>query len=191
MHIIILSKKLFLPFTLFLLFIFTVNSCGIYKPTDSRKVPTNANERIKKNIEEGRGFRLGKLGNRGSGKFEFATSNPLWRATLEKLNFTPLSNVDYGGGIIITDWFSNEESDEQIKITIRFLSNEIRSDAIDVILHKKTCKTSGNCRISKIENSTNSEIRLAILKKAAQLEKLGVAKKRSENKGDVKLPKEF
>ena len=93
-----------------------LNSCGIYKKTDARKIPTNANERIKKNMEEGKGFRLGNIGKKST-NFEFATSNPLWRATLEKLDFAPLNNVDYAGGIIVTDWFSDGTSNDQIKIT--------------------------------------------------------------------------
>ena len=176
--------------TFLLLFIFCLNSCGLYKKTDARKTPTNANDRIKKNMEEGRGFRLGSLGKNSGTNFQFASSNPLWRASLEKLSFAPLSNVDYAGGIIITDWFGEDNSNEQIKITIKFLTNEIRSDAINILIHKKVCNNQNNCTINKIENSLNSEIRFAILKKAAQLEKLGLADKKKEI-GDVNLPKNF
>tara|TARA_B100000767_G_scaffold98739_1_gene94685 strand:+ start:596 stop:1105 length:510 start_codon:yes stop_codon:yes gene_type:complete len=164
-----------------------LDSCGIYRKTDSRKIPTNANERVKKNIEEGKGFKIGNIGNRGSGNFQFASSNPLWRATLEKLDFAPLNNVDYAGGIIVTDWFSNEKSNEEIKITIRFLTNEIRSDAIGVIIHKKICSSQNNCQINKINNELNSEIKLAILKKAAQIENEDVAKTKKKS-GKFKIP---
>ena len=122
---------------IFLISIFLLNSCGIYKKTDARTTPTNAKERVKKNMEEGKGFRLGNLGKKSGGDFQFASSNPLWRATLNKLDFAPLSNVDYAGGIIVTDWFSEGDTKNQIKITVRFLTNEIRSDAIDIIIHKK------------------------------------------------------
>ncbi len=167
-----------------------LSACGIYKYSDARKNPVNANERVKKNMEEGRGFRLSELGKNRGGDFLFSSSNPLWRATMEKLIFAPLSVVDYGGGIIITDWFSEEGSEEEIKIAVRFLTNEIRSDAIKIIIHKKKCITFNNCKINSIENSTNQEIKLAILKKAAQLEKQDLAKKKEEN-SDIKLPKEF
>ena len=177
-------------FSFILLSIFFLNSCGLYKKTDARKIPTNANERITKNVEEGRGFRLGNLGKNSGGNFQFASSNPLWRATLQKLDFAPLNNVDYAGGIIVTDWFSEGDVKEQIKITIRFLTNEIRSDAIDIIIHKKSCDAKNNCQINKIKNSLNDEIKFAILKKAAQIEKQTVVKKRKDNK-PVKLPKNF
>lgn len=165
------------------------SSCGIYKYSDARKNPVNANERVKKNMEEGRGFRLGTLGKKG-GDFMFASSNPLWRATMEKLSFAPLSVVDYGGGIIITDWFSDEESSEEIKIAVRFLTNEIRSDAIKVIIHKKKCTTFNSCKILTIENTTNQEIKFAILKQAALIEKQDLVKTKEKN-SDVRLPKNF
>mgnify|MGYP006111631933 FL=1 len=166
---------------IFFTFLFMLNSCGIWKPADARKTPTNANDRIKKNMEEGKGFRLGNLGKK-SGDFQFASSNPLWRAALEKLNFAPLNNVDYAGGIIVTDWFGEESSKDQMKITIRFLTNEIRSDAIDVIIHKKTCNSQNNCQTNKIESNLNSEIRFAILKKAAQIKKQDLKVTKEKNK---------
>tara|TARA_B100001059_G_C17553043_1_gene436232 strand:- start:110 stop:649 length:540 start_codon:yes stop_codon:yes gene_type:complete len=178
-------KNLILLITISLFFY----SCGIYKPTDARKVPVNANERVKKNMEEGRGFRIAGFGKKG-GDFMFASSNPLWRASMEKLSFAPLSVVDYGGGIIITDWFNDGESKEELKISVRFLSNEIRSDAIKIIIHKKTCQSFANCKVNSIENSTNNEIKIAILKKAAQLKKQDVVKTKEESK-PVKLPKNF
>ena len=174
---------------LLLLIIFFIYSCGIYKPVDTRKVPINADERVKKNMEEGRGFRLGTLGGKG-GDFLFSSSNPMWRATMEKLSFAPLSVVDYGGGIIITDWFSDGDSNEEIKIAVRFLTNEIRSDAIKVIIHKKKCESFGNCKVNAIENSTNNEIKLAILKKAARLKKEDLVKKQ-EKLPKYNLPKDF
>jgi hypothetical protein len=174
--------------SLFFTILFTLNSCGMYRKTDAREIPTNANDRVIKNVKEGRGFKIGNVGNRrGSGNFGFASSNPLWRASLEKLNFAPLNNVDYAGGIIVTDWFSNENSNEEIKITIRFLTNEIRSDAINVIIHKKTCSTQNNCKTTKIDNNLNSEIKFEILKKAAQIKNNDVAAIKKET-GDYKIP---
>ncbi|MDC0520102.1 DUF3576 domain-containing protein [Candidatus Pelagibacter ubique] len=184
----ILNFKNIALIIILLIFSLTLNSCGIYRKTDARKIPTNANDRIIKNVKEGRGFKIGNVGNRrGSGDFQFASSNPLWRASLEKLDFAPLNNVDYAGGIIVTDWFSNENSNEEIKITIRFLTNEIRSDAINVIIHKKVCSAQSNCKITKIENDLNSEIKFEILKKAAQIKNEDVATIKEET-GDYKIP---
>ena len=149
-------------------------SCGPFKPkkVDLRKIPGDPKDKRLKNIKEGRGFTaMGAIKNRnkGSGAFDFATSNEMWRASLELLDFTPLHNVDYSGGIIITDWFSERDDQDPIKITIRFLSNEIRADGIIVTIHKKICKEKqfDNCKIAKVESTLSQEIKLAILKKAA------------------------
>ncbi len=112
-------------------------------------------------------------GKKGGGNFQFASSNEMWRASLELLEFTPLSNVDYSGGIIITDWFSENSEQDSIKITIRFLSNEIRADGLKVIIYKQICKKNdkNNCKVIKDNTTLGQEIKLAILKKAAIIQK--------------------
>ena len=166
----IFHSKLKFKISIFVLISFILSSCGIYRPVDARKIPPNVNDRIEKNIQEGRGYRLFSTKTRG-GTFDFATSNEMWRASLELLDFTPLSNVDYSGGIIITDWFADDNSsgNEQIKITVKFLSNEIRADGLDVIIHKKICNMENKCNTIKFESAIENEIKLAILKKAAEL----------------------
>jgi len=152
-----------------------LNSCGGGFPgADARKYPDDPKLRVKKNLEEGRGFRLSdkmdKLG--GGGVFEFASSNELWRASLDTIDFMPLTSVNYSGGIIITDWYSTDEnSNESIKISIRFLTNEIRSDAIDIKVFNKKCVTQSNCVISEKEGGINNELRTKILKTASIYEK--------------------
>jgi len=164
-----------------------ISSCGIYKKTDARKVSPKASERVKSNIEKGEGFRLKNFGKSSSGDFNFATSNAMWRAALDILDFAPLSNVDYSGGIIITDWFNEtKDKNNSLKITIRFLSNEIRADGLEVILHKKTCKENGACSVNKYPSKLNSEIKLAILKKATRLMKKDKKKFREES-GEYKI----
>ena len=117
---------------------------------------------------------LKKMMSDGSGgtSYQFASSNPMWRATLEILDVLPLSNVDYSGGIITTDWYNEGTSlDESLKITVRFLTNEIRSDGIRIIVHKKRCTVGQNCKITKITSAIEQELQVAILKKAILFEK--------------------
>jgi len=123
-----------------------LNSCG--KQVDATKYPPDPKERVKQNLEEGKGFRLSNklkgLG-KGGGDFEFASSNSLWRASLDIIDFMPLSTANYNGGIIVTDWYSDDvNSNESIKLTIRFLTNEIRSDAIDLKIFYKIVKVEIN-----------------------------------------------
>ena len=144
-------------------------SCGGKLPgADARKYDPDPAKRVAKNLEEGRGFRLSEMGKSGGGVFEFASSNELWRASLDTLDFMPLASVNYSGGIIITDWYSTDQnSNESIKISIRFLTNEIRSDALDIKVFNKKCLTQLNCITSKKEGDINNELKTKILKTAA------------------------
>ena len=160
----------------------TLVSCGLYRPVDAKKYPPQPELRVKNNIEEGRGFRLMTGFGNGEkvGKFEFANANPLWRASLEIIVFMALVCVDYGGGIIITDWYGEENENDQIKITIQFLSNEVRSDALNIKVFKKNCINLSNCKVIQSESDINQELRVAILKRAAQYKSDDIEKNRKE-----------
>ena len=140
-----------------------LSSCGLYRPLTKEFEP-NAKARVKRNIEEGRGYRLMNK-YKGSGNFDFATSNPLWRASIDILDFMPLSTANYSGGLIISDWYSENSGNEEIKVTIKFLSTEIRPDGLEIIVHKRKCISTG-CSVSKIKSSLSKELKIAILKKA-------------------------
>ena len=145
-------------------------SCGGKFPgADARKYDPDPKKRVAKNLEEGRGFRLSeKMGKSGGGVFEFASSNELWRASLDTIDFMPLASVNYSGGIIITDWYSTDQnSNESIKISIRFLTNEIRSDALDIKVFNKKCVAQSNCVTSEKEGDIKNELKTKILKTAA------------------------
>ena len=185
-------------FTLLLItaaFFFT--SCGIYKRSDIKDNPVNVNQRVKKNIEEGRGIRFGKGGGSQGGVFDFASSNELWRASIDILDFVPFANVSYSGGIIITDWFSGnskvENEKRELKITVRFLTNEIRSDALDIRIHERLCNLDSiyDCNTNKITSNLENEIKLAILKKAAILEKQNIKKTIKRNRKETGVAKDI
>ena len=116
-----MNKKIALVFWITISLI--LNSCGGKIPgADARKISPDPKDRVKKNLEEGKGFRLSEsFGGNNSGTFEFATSNELWRASLDIIDFMPLASANYGGGILITDWYSEDTNlNESIKISIRF-----------------------------------------------------------------------
>ena len=150
-----------------------LNSCAALKPapSDARKVSPNVEERVRANIEEGRGFRL-MGGEKKGGTFDFASSNELWRASLDTIDFMPLMSANYSGGIIITDWYSDGKgTGESIKVSIRFLTNEIRSDALDIKIFTKNCSTIIDCKVYENKGNLVFELKKSILKKAALYEK--------------------
>ena len=181
--------------SIFLIILISLNSCGnnFFRGADARKVSPDPRERVQKNLEEGRGFRLNDaVKNRvgRGGNFEFASSNELWRASLDIIEFMPLTSANYSGGIIITDWYSNNNNpNETIKITIRFLTNEIRSDAIDINVFYKKCDAEYKCVVQKNNKNIEAELRREILKKATIYKGQTNAKNKSVYPG-VKMGKD-
>ena len=148
-------------------------SCEAFKPkkVNTREISTNAQERAKRNIKQGKGVSLGDLVRGGETTYQFSTSNPMWRASLDTLDFLPLTTVDYSGGMIITDWYAENNSNESIKISIRFLDNSVAAENLKIIIHKKICNNDTICNTSVLENSKiEQELISEIVKKAARLE---------------------
>lgn len=143
---------------------------GFFNPDWSEPAEPSGKERARKNVREGKGIDFG-LGKKQGGDFLFASSNPMWRASLETIDFMSLSTVDYAGGLIITDWYSDTQSDESVKITIKFLDNEVRVDAMEIDIHKRICRAANNCVINKVDTNLSFQIKDKILKKAALYEK--------------------
>ena len=154
------------------LIVIFLTSCGNVGSITNPKEPVepDARKRARKNAEEGKGIIFGGNKRGGGTNYEFASSNPLWRASLDTLDFMVLATVDYAGGLIISDWYSDNDPNEAIKITLRFLDNEIRADAIKVLIHKKICNNN-NCQIKQIESDLAFDIRDKVLKKAALFER--------------------
>ena len=174
-------KKYFTKSNLFLLIFatFFLNSCKGLPGADARKVSADPRERVQKNIEEGRGFRLMGSLKKNSGEFDFASSNELWRASLDTLDFMPLALANYSGGIIVTDWYSdNDVNNESVKISVRFLSNEIRSDALSVKVFYKNCSVQQSCKRTDRSGVLSNDLTKKILTKAALYEKENQSKKK-------------
>ena len=165
--------------TFLLASIFLLSNCVKWNPVSSKEVPTNALERARKNIDEGRGVSVKSIlgGGRGT-NYEFSTSNPMWRATLDTLDFIPFSTVDYSGGLVITDWYSDgADQNQSIKITVRFLSNMIQSNSLKITVHQRTCLNQNTCTTKIVQSKIEEELQKSIIRTAAILEKNGKAKK--------------
>ena len=165
---------------LFLLIFVSFFSCAKTDPVTGEKIliEPSPDKRAREAADKGGGI-FGDLSgkSKASNTFDFATSNPLWRATLKSLEFLPLINADYSGGIIVYDWYAESlNSKEQIKISIRFLSNDLRSDSLQITSHKKVCDENNKCFISKLNDNFSNEIKDTILVTARNL-KIEEAKK--------------
>ena len=178
----------------FISIILLLSNCknGKLPGSDARKIPYDPKERVKRNLEQGKGFRLNSAisGNQRGGDFQFASSNELWRASLDVIDFMPLASVNYSGGIIITDWYSNEKNqNESIKISIRFLTNEIRSDSLIIKVFTKKCEMNlMNCKYLESNDVLITELKKEILKKAAMYKKQNL--KKPKNNSWTSKPKE-
>ncbi len=168
-----------------LLVLLSQTACQALKPkkVSAKDFPPDPRERVKKNIEEGKGFRIMDDFKKGGTTYEFASSNPLWRATLDTLDFMPLVSANYSGGIVVTDWYSeNNSPNEAVKISVRFLTNEIRSDALDINVFLKKCSENlTNCSISKNNSDIVGDLNFNILKRATKYQKEMLAKRRKDN----------
>jgi len=169
-----------------------LNGCnGKFPGADARKFPADPEKRVEQNLSEGRGFKLtDQFGKSRGGVFDFANSNGLWKASLDVIDFMPLTSVNYSGGIIITDWYSeNNNQSESIKISIRFMTNEIRSDALNIKVFNRKCSDSFlKCKITETEGVLVTELKREILKKATLYKKMDEDKKGNKN---YKYPKKI
>ena len=111
------------------------------------------------------------IGGNRSTNYEFSTSNPMGD-TLDILDFLPLSTVDYSGGVIISDWYTdNSNSGQALKITVRFLSNTVQTNSLKITVHRKKCSVNQSCNVELFQSRIQEELMASILKKAAIYEK--------------------
>jgi hypothetical protein len=164
--------KLSIKWFFIILSLFFIVKCAKTDPVTGEKViiEPNVTKRQQAFIDKEGGI-FGDFNRKNqSNTFEFATSNVLWRATLKSLDFLPLVNADYSGGVIIYDWYSDGKNNkEQIKVSVKFLNNELRSDSLEVSVHKKICDNENNCITQKINNNFNQEIKDTIIASARSL----------------------
>ena len=155
-------------------------SCSKTDPVTGEKIIIEPDPAKKARDAAARGGGLfGEIGGqKSSGQtINFGTSNVLWRATLKSLDFLPLLNADYSGGVIVYDWYSQANNPkEQIKISVQFLNNELRSDSVKIIAHKKICETLERCSNSTLDQNFANSIKESIITSARSL-KIEEAKK--------------
>ena len=163
-----------------LLFCIFILNCSKIDPVTGEKIliEPDTQKKAREFADKGGGI-FGDINNKKSSStsVDFASSNVMWKATLKTLEFLPLSNTDYSGGIIVYDWYSQTNNPrEQIKISVRFLSNELKSDSIKVIAHKKICDSAEKCSNSTLDEKFSNTVKENIIT-SARLLKIEEAKK--------------
>ena len=171
-------NKNILIYLIFIIFI----GCSKTDPVTGEKVVIEPDVKKRAEAAARENSIFGNIGgsNKTSNTFDFATSNVLWRATLKSLDFLPLINADYTGGVIIYDWYSQTNNPkEQIKISVQFLSNELRADSIKITAHKKICESIDRCTNSALDQNFANSIKESIIASARTL-KIEEAKKQKK-----------
>ena len=161
------TKYLYLMPILALLF-----SCSKNENQSKEIFEPNVDKRARQEVEKGGITIFGdRTGLGGGSNVKFANANVMWKATLQAMEEIPLSQTDYSGGIIITDWYgniNNSEKSKQIKITVRFLSDELSSSSLQIINHQKICEQD-KCTTTLGGNLLNDEIKEKIITSARNL----------------------
>lgn len=154
----------------FIFFLLSILSCSKNDQTSQEPFEPDPAKRARANADRGGGI-FGNINNQKTGNtFEFASTNVLWRATLKSLDFLPLINADYSGGIIIYDWYSQTNNpEEQIKVSVQFLSSELRSDSIKIIAQKKNCSTFDKCSNTTVDQKFSEIVKESIINNARLL----------------------
>jgi hypothetical protein len=155
-------------------------SCSKTDPVTGEKIIIEPDPAKKARDAAARGGGLfGEIGGqKSSGQtLNFGTSNVLWRATLKSLDFLPLVSSDYSGGILIYDWYSQANNPkEQIKISVQFLNNELKSDSVKITAHKRICENVDKCSNLVVEQKFIDTVKDNIITVARSL-KIEEAKK--------------
>jgi hypothetical protein len=165
------SENFLKHFFIFFSLLIFLSNCSKIDPVTGEKVLVETDTRKKsREFVDKQGGLFGDIGKSSSGtNFEFSTSNVLWRATLKSLDFLPLVNADYSGGIIVYDWYSNKNDNQSIKISVRFLSNELKSSSVEVAGHKKICDEVGKCFVEKLDTKFTNEIKESVISTAREI----------------------
>jgi hypothetical protein len=104
-----------------------------------------------------------------SGKVTLGVNSFLWHASLDTLAFMPLSSADPFGGVIITDWYSApDDQNERMKVTVYILDRRLRADGLKIAVFRQT-HASGAWADAAVNPDTATRLEDAILTRAREL----------------------
>lgn len=161
-------------------------NCSKKDPVTGKKVriDPNAISKAEKARDSKGSIIFGKKSGRGESSSSLSLGNTsiLWKAALKSLENIPITESDYAGGIIITDWYGGGSKNgkvEDIKITVKFLSDKLSPTSLEVLTYKRICEKS-ICKTNKLNSPLSNKIKENILEEVRNLkisEELSKAKK--------------
>jgi hypothetical protein len=151
---------------LFIVAALALSACSMFRGDDSPAGQSRADA----DRERGGISLFGGGGDSGGGDDAgIGVNSYLWRASLDTLNFMPLSSADPFGGVIITDWYSDPTTpSERFKATVYILDTRLRADALNVSIFRQQ-QVNGAWQDSAVDPETEIQIENAILTRARQL----------------------
>lgn len=153
---------------LIIIALLSTTSCGIFDKKENKDESLKKEERFEPNVFKrsensvGRGTTLFGGGKKAA---EFAADSVIWQASLKAMEDIPLSQVNYTGGVIISDWYSSGSSNESIKISVFIKSARLETTSVEVKSFKKTCEND-TCKTIPLQDSFNNSIKDKILARA-------------------------
>ena len=87
-------NNLITSFILILTFLLTTSCKNPFRWTDAREIPVSGEERVQKNLEEGRGIQFGIGKNKGGGTFDLSTGKVEYPFNFEPKKLLEITN-DY------------------------------------------------------------------------------------------------
>lgn len=111
----------------------------------------------------------GKKDNENDGSTGIGVNAYLWRAALDTVSFMPLASADPFGGVIITEWYTAEETpNERFKANVFITDRQLRSTGVQVKLFKQV-KKGGRWVDTEVTAESQRQMEDAILERARQL----------------------
>ena len=111
----------------------------------------------------------GRDGDSGKGDNGINVNSYLWRAALDTVSFMPLASVDPFGGVILTDWYTAEETpNERVKLNVFILDKQLTANGVSVKVFRQV-KSGGGWKDAKAAETTGRQLEDAILTRARQM----------------------
>ena len=146
----------------------------VYPESDNRRATGNSYEssydKYGSVFGEGGASVFGEDSGNGASGTGIDVNSYLWRASLDTISFMPLASADPFGGVIITDWYSPPETqNERFKVNVYIFGRELRADGVRAAVFRQNQQLDGSWIDAEVDQQTVTDLENAILARARQL----------------------